>query len=129
MKKFLSILLILIYSTASFGMSVKEYYCCGKLSSVSVSFNTAGKIQKDATKNGGCCKTKWHVSKVNEKHIASDALALSAKHFTAVDFVVPYSIDICGFINTHPVKANAIHGPPLVYDATPIYIYNCVFRI
>ena len=127
MKKILSILLIIIYSSAVFGMSVKEYYCCGKLSSVSVSFNTAGKI--DEPKKGGCCKTKFHVSKVKENHIASDAVAFNTKHFSHTDFIIPYTIDICRFTGSLPVKANAIHGPPLVYDSTPIYIYNCVFRI
>src|ERR1700759_5353274 len=103
MKKLLSILLIIVYSTASFGMSVQEYYCCGKLSSVSVSFATAGKIQGEQSKNGGCCKTKFHVSKVKENHIASDAVALSAKHFFHPDFIIPYTIAVYNFAGSQTV--------------------------
>jgi len=126
MKKILSILLIVIYSTATFGMSVKELYCCGKLTSVSVSFNTVNKEKQ--SKDDGCCKTKYHSYKINDNHIIAKGIAFATAHFFHPQTTL-ISFDNISFINTQIDKPVGIHDPPLINGNLPIYIFNCVFRI
>jgi hypothetical protein len=130
MKKVLSILLIIIYSTATFGMSVKEFYCCGKLKTISVSFNNADKVTSEKlTKNDGCCKTKYHVSKIKDNHVSSNVATLAAKHFTHPEVIFP-ALDILPVSDVQFQESNAIHGPPpLLHGNTPIYIFIRVLRI
>jgi hypothetical protein len=126
MKKILSILLIMIYGTATFGMSVKEFYCCGKLKSVSVSFNIFSKSKQ--TKDDGCCKTKYHSAKVKDNHIASDKVVFNAKKIVVApvnfNILVPFV-----FANQKIVLSNEINGPPILYERVPVYILNCNYRI
>ena len=126
MKKFLSILLITIYSTAIFGMSVKEFYCCGKLTSVSISFNNIGKEKQ--TKDDGCCKAKFHFSKVKDNHIGGDAAKFSAKQFVHPQINL-FTSDIVAFTNSQLNAPNGIHDPPLFHGNTPIYIFILVLRV
>jgi hypothetical protein len=129
MKKFLSILLISIYSMATFGMSVKQMYCCGNLKSISIAINIADKEKNEKqTKNDGCCKTTCHSFKVKDKHIASGTITFNAKPFVPVFAFSPvfnFNIPSHPFVDT----SNEIHGPPLLHGNTPMYIFNCVFRI
>lgn len=129
MKKFLSILLILIYSTATFGMTVKEFYCCGKLASVSISFNAdSKKTCGNKVKSGGCCKTKFHFSKIKDNHQAADALKLPVKHIAHLDIYLP----VLNSDNTSIAQVNTasgVHDPPILHSSTPVYIFIRVLRI
>jgi hypothetical protein len=131
MKKLLSILLIAIYSTASFGMSVKEFYCYGKLTSVSVSLtpdNTApacGMKMKDR----GCCKTKTHFVKVKDNHVASVAAALTAKHFAYTNIINFTALNVVALADSKLGTSVGINDPPLLHSSTPAYIFNRVIRI
>jgi hypothetical protein len=127
MKKLLSILLIAIYSTATFGMTVKEFYCCGKLKSFSVSFSANSKEKQN--KESGCCKTKYHISKVKDNHTTPDAVAFTAKHFVHSEIIFS-ALNIVPVNNIQLQESNAIHGPPpLLHGNTPIYIFIRVLRI
>jgi hypothetical protein len=126
MKKILSILLITIYSAATFGMSVKEFYCCGKLTSVSISFNNIGKEKQ--TKDDGCCKTKFHFSKVKDSHVASHAVTFNAKHFAYSDIEFS-ALNSFTFTNAPLDASGGIHDPPILHGNTPIYIFISTFRI
>ena len=50
MKKLSLILLILIYTSSTFGMVVKEFYCCGKLASVSLLFSSESKQKAEKSR-------------------------------------------------------------------------------
>jgi hypothetical protein len=129
MKKILSILLITIYSMATFGMSVKQLYCCGNLKSISIAINIADKEKSEKqAKDNGCCKTKYQSFKVKDNHIASGGIALTEKQFI---HIFNYSPAFVSIVFSHPTSdsSNGIHGPPLLRDGTPLYIFNCVFRI
>ena len=129
MKKIASILLILVYSLATFGVGLKEFYCCGKLKSVGVAFADFGKDKSCKGDNGdeGCCKTRYHYHKVKDNHLATDCTATQAKltidlHLHAIS-VQPIVLGL-GQI----AVINGIHAPPFDRQV-PIYISNCVFRI
>jgi len=132
MKKLLSILLIAIYSTASLGMSVKEFYCCGKLTSVALSFTSDSNQStcKKEVKDCDCCKTKSHLLKVKDNHVASSGVGtLTTKHFAHSDIINFTAFDIAAFANPQLNTSNGINDPPLLHSSTPTYIFIRVIRI
>src|SRR3954469_57946 len=128
MKKAALILLILIYSMSTFGIGLKEFYCCGKLTSVSITLLDTGKEKcKKGDSKDDCCKSKYQFLQVKDKHFASVhpslpyknsiELASTTSSFHTVS-LIPQEIDVI----------NGSHAPPL-YQGIPIYISNCVFKI
>ena len=128
MKKIAVILLILNYSVSGFGFSLREFYCCGKLQSVSVS--TADVDQDNSCrgdKKGDCCKTKYQYFKVKDNHLASAHVAPLLNSFSDIPTITSSSQSISFAIQGIEV-INGSHAPPL-HKGIPIYISNCVFRI
>jgi hypothetical protein len=128
MKKISLILLICIYWLSSFGISLKEFYCCGKLESISVSFvpDQKNTCKKDRT-DDGCCKTKYQYFKVDDKHLTVVAADIPSKlSFEAVSFI-PSLLVISSPI-FYKVVTNGSHAPPFI-QAVRIYKLNRVFRI
>ena len=128
MKKVALILLIITYSMSSFGVSLKEFYCCGKLKSVSVSLVNTEKAK--CNKGGledGCCKLEFKTLKVKDNHFAS----------IHPEALIKYSVELLSngttyeplvFTSQKVDLINGSHAPPL-HKGIPIYISNCVFRI
>jgi hypothetical protein len=128
MKKAFLIFLVLIYSMSAFGVSLKEFYCCGKLESISVTFAGAKKDKCSKDDNTDlCCKTKFHVLKVKDTHVAPADLSLPFKYCTE-QLPLATSYDELHFNFSEVKITNGSHAPP-VKKAVPIYIYNCVFRV
>lgn len=128
MKKIVLILLISIYSLSTFGVSLKEFYCCGKLKSVTLTLANEGKEKcgKGDSKNG-CCKTKIQSFKVKDSHLAAAHLATPLKYYTEL-YNFTTSLQPVAFANCEAEVTNGSHAPPL-YRGVPVYISNCVFRI
>ena len=128
MKKAALISLIILYSLSSVGISFKEFYCCGKLKSVSV---VLADLQKDQCRHGNskdeCCKFKYQSLKVNDTHFAADQVHAPANFYTDLRIPeTPFPTDV--LIISEARIINGSHAPPL-YRGVPVYIYNCVFRI
>lgn len=128
MKKITIILLLGIYSLSTFGLSLKSFYCCGKLKSVKVSI-AQDQQQKCANDDGtsDCCQTKYQLFKVKDNHVAGDVLSAPALHFSYLHlFTSPYQI-----VN-YSAKKNDVANPstaPPPHHTVPDYIFDCVFRI
>src|SRR5712671_2111887 len=90
MKKTALLLLICIYSLSTFGVSLKEFYCCGKLKSVALTLREYEKQKCKSDDNSGCCKTKFQFYKINDKHFAADILSSPVKHFSYLPSFTPY---------------------------------------
>ena len=129
MKKIALILLISIYSLATLGVSLKGFYCCGNLKSVSIAL-TGKTTQKGGKGNGqdGCCKTSYQFFKVNEKHIAADGINSPVNHSTLVHFFIIAFYQASFLPSQSPDVANGSHAPPL-YNGVPVYLSNRIFRI
>lgn len=131
MKKILSIWLLVLYTTASFGFSVKQFYCCGQLKTVS--FTLKQDVKETCSKGnekGGCCKNQFHNLKVKDTHIASDEFGNTAKYFTGLYLPTPvifYQGPVFTIIEQVSI-ANPTNAPPL-HGSVPIYIFNCIYRI
>lgn len=127
MKKIVLILLISIYSLSAFGVSIKEFYCCGKLVSVTVVVADEGKDKCGmGDNNEGCCKTKYQFFKVKDKHLTTGEFTTPAKYFTDVVSFNPTYQTI--FLSQLVEIINGSHAPPF-HTGVPIYISNCVFRV
>lgn len=130
MKKVVAILLLIIYTTASFGFSVKQFYCCGKLKSISfaVSRDAKEKCSKGNEK-GGCCQNKYLTFKVKDNYVAADNVVNPAKHFAHLYVFTPFyqSPDFSTFRQINTVL-NPGNAPPLNYGVQ-VYILNCTYRM
>ena len=128
MKKAALILLICIYSLATMGFTLKQFYCCGKLKSTT--FSLVQGEQKSCGKGNeksGCCDNKYQFFKVKDKHITAEGLHSPLKHFVGLHLYTPSFHDI-SFASQKTIVAYRSNAPPF-HISVPIYIYNCVFRI
>lgn len=131
MKKAISILLLLLYATTSFGFSVKQFHCCGQLKSVSFTVKQVSneKYVKGYEKER-CCENQFSNLKIEDTHLLSGQLSSAVKYFTKLFPATFDSYDhSSGFTIIKRVSsADSTHAPPLHGDI-PIYIFNCTYRI
>lgn len=129
MKKIALILLICIYTLSSFGIGVRQFYCCGKLKSTDIIY-----VQQESKEKcgkgiamGGCCQTKFKSLKVKDSHVAADAINTPVKHFTDLFLYTP-SFEVAALTNQPMGVTNTSHAPPL-HHGVAIYILHCTYRI
>lgn len=128
MKKAALILLVCIYSLATMGFSLKQFYCCGKLKSTTFSL-----LQQDKKECGkgnersGCCDNKYQFFKVKDKYISADEVHSPVKHFVDLHLYTP-TLQHISFLSQKTTIAYKGNAPPLA-TGVPIYIHNCIFRI
>lgn len=127
MKKAALILLIGIYSLATMGFSLKEFYCCGKLKSINLSLTPDIKKNCDKGEGDGCCDNKYQFFKVKDNHISADQISSPAIYFTDLDLYT-HTSQITTISVEKTTVAYSSHAPPL-YKGVAVYISNCVFRI
>jgi len=129
MKKFTIISLICVYALATMGFTLKEFYCCGKFQSVSLSLAASenNKCEKGSNDNDRCCKNKFQYFKVKDNHVISAQLSLPINLFAGLHLYNPSLQNIIFFPQKNTV-AYSSNAPPLHYGV-PDYIFNCVFRI
>ncbi|RAJ33017.1 HYC_CC_PP family protein [Pedobacter cryoconitis] len=131
MKKALSILLLLLYTTASFGLGVKQFYCCGQLRSISFTIqqDVNEKCSKDMDKEQ-CCEIQLSSLEVKDIHLLSSQSDNQVKHFN--------NLFLSAFRNYHPapsfdgverIPIASSTNAPLLHGGVPIYMFNCTYRI
>ena len=127
-KKALIIFLLFIYTLASFGIGVRQFYCCGKLKSVNLTYvQTKNGKCKMGNEKTGCCKTKFQSIKVKDAHIAAEKW----HHLTKVFIPVFHQFfQFAVVVPTQYLSAyhQCAHAPP-ISAITPLYQLNCVYRI
>lgn len=128
MKKLALILLTAVYMLSTVGVAVSQFYCCSELKSVNFSLSNAEyKTCTNDTKDDGCCKTTHQYLKVKDSHVSADVVSFPEKYFSILHTGFP----VYGFIapeKQQAAAANNINAPPLL-SGTPIYIFNCTYRI
>ncbi|MGN6196685.1 MAG: HYC_CC_PP family protein [Ginsengibacter sp.] len=128
LKKITVIFLLSIYSLSTLGMSLKSFYCCGNLKSVTVTLTDAQQ-NTCATQNAtnDCCKIKYQFFKVKDDHVAGDVVSTPVLHFIYLHLFTP-SFKLIDYPSEQIFVANRSNAPPLIHTV-PDYIFNCVFRI
>lgn len=127
MKKAALILLICIYSVATMGFSLKQFYCCGKLKSVTVALTQDAKRKCSKGSGSGCCDNKYQFFKVKDKHKSANTVSCPVNHFTDLHLYTS-SFSNTTFAALKTTITYSSHAPPL-HLGVPVYIYNCVFLI
>ena len=128
MKRSLLIFLICIYTSATFGIGVKSFYCCNQLKSTSFAFILVSENScKKKNKMRNCCKTKYQFYKVSDSHQAAIAVSAAENGFEQLIFS-PSFYSIIPIVQQTIFVANNSHAPPL-HNGIPIYIFDCVYRI
>ncbi|MEP6950055.1 MAG: hypothetical protein ABI863_12295 [Ginsengibacter sp.] len=125
MKKVAVILLICIYSLAIMGFSLKQFYCCGNLKTVTLSLFGGKKISLG---KNDCCKTTYRFFKLNQNHIGAGQIHSPVHHFTLADYIFLSSGREIFLSPQGLFVAHKSHAPPL-YNGVPIYLSNRVFLI
>ena len=121
MKKAALILLLTVYGLASFGVGLKQFYCCGKLASTQIGFTHQQKTEKD------CCQTVYHFFKVSDTHGAAADIISPEKDIILLDLTpVNEGTTIASY--QIPSVANGSNAPPL-HCGVPIFIFNCIYRL
>lgn len=129
MKKWGLIVLLTIYATASFGVSIQQFYCCNQLKSTSIRFvpaeeNSCG--MKHKMKD--CCKTKVKFVKQQDTHFAQSAKTFvpSLTYADVVHFFPELTLPVFigGISPNTPIK-----GPPLIHPGISLYQFYCNYRI
>ncbi|WP_074237707.1 hypothetical protein [Chitinophaga niabensis] len=123
MKKVLLILLICVYAISTFGVSIKEFHCCGQLKSVGISYITV--LHNNA--NSDCCETTHHFYKITTSHLAAKHVKKPVKPVTDQTFSL-YPSGITFTIPRLSSYTNTTRAYPVPFKA-PIYTRHCVFRI
>ena len=128
MKKASLIILLCLYALSISGIGIKQFYCCGELSSTTISFVQEVKEkcgQED--RMGDCCRTNFTSLKVKDNHIAADGIYIPVKqiinlHLLTLPFQVPVLVN-------QPMDVACSSHPPPVQLTVPSYILHCIYRI
>jgi hypothetical protein len=127
-KKITAILLLSLYSLSTLGLSLKSFYCCGDLKSVTVSLTQDEQKQcSRGDDKSDCCKTKYQYLKVKDSYVNADVVNIPDLHFS--DFHLLYeSVQAINYSSQDSHISHLSNSPPLLHSV-PDYIFNCVFRI
>jgi hypothetical protein len=111
------------------GISISEFYCCGKLKTVHVNIGNEGavKCNKDDSKTG-CCQTNQEFFKVKDSHLTVSEIHAPARNFSEIDEVISFFELNTVFETSNGQVSDRIHAPPPDL-LRPLYILNCVYRI
>lgn len=121
-------MLLSIYSLSTLGLSLKSFYCCGKLKTVSITLSQD--LQKKCTKadnSKDCCQTKYQVVKVKDTHVVADHVNSPVKNFIEIN-LFSSAFQTIHFLTQKDLIEYKNNAPPLI-QGVPAYIFNRVFRI
>lgn len=124
MKRTALLILTLLYTLSSFGMSVERFYCCGKLAHTTYALGDNG--NQVAKKADNCCKTVKTTFKVKDNHFSAKTV-LDFKNAVAVIVPVffvpaPQERTDSPVLNVYDSQAPPVHRNPL-------YLLYANFRI
>lgn len=129
MKKAIVILLLFFYLIPAIGVSISVHYCCGKLASVSLTYDQVGNCAcgKKALKRK-CCKTKNTIVKLKDVQKNSSQIILkSFKELKGQPALC--SKQLLAYQNPTLFLADNVYPPPLSQTGKPLYLRLRVFRI
>ena len=122
------ILLFCIYAAASFGISIKQFYCCNQLKSTSISYAAVSESTCDMKhKMKDCCKTKVKFVKSQDTHFAKTGLTSMPSLELHTNITAFYST--IQLVNYKGAIAVPQSNPPPLNSPIPLYQFYCNYRI
>ena len=127
MKKYVVILLMLVYGLPSTGASLHLHFCCGKLDDVSFSLKHKPGCKKEGSDNKACCNNVALDLKIDADQ---QPLIKSMPVFNHAPATAPvYPSWQAALPAMQVLAANKAHAPPPISALIPVYLKKCVFRI
>ncbi len=128
MRRFLAILLLLIYTTSVFGVTVHVHYCMKKYAGISFLHNKNQACKKCGMKNtkNGCCKDEQKKILLKTDHqqgLNTFVKTPPAQKIAFALFHTEYNISSPSFNIPY-----AVHAPPIL-QKNELHILNSVFLI
>jgi hypothetical protein len=127
MKKLTLIVYLLLYCASSFGVAIRQFYCCSRLESTLLLLSS---VEKDNSRSKddkkGCCDTRFQSFKVKDYH--APAANVNAPTLFAVDLHLLYLVSIFSGMAAPKATAPSIHSPP-INRTVSLCVINSVFRI
>ncbi len=124
MKKILSILLMLIYTTASSGTVLSLHYCMGDLAGISVGEKVSSQCGKCGMQDKDCCHDQPVIIKI--ENADAQQTAVVSCNFTAPDLPVVHHIKP---LDTRSPKTLFSNNLSYIDGRPPAYVLHCVYRI
>ena len=132
MKKFIAVILAVLYLGSSTGATIHMHYCMGKLADWGLSHSgakTCGScgMEKSNEKDNGCCKDEQKfIKNTTDQKTAEPSLLL--KNIFSEAFIADYPelplLQVSSLIEENPVS----HAPPRSHGVA-VYIFNQTFLI
>ncbi len=131
MKKLLAISMLLIYTLGTTGVAVASHFCCGRLAAVHIEYAlSSSPNQASGQGMQGCCGDMTHFYKVQDaQQAAVNDISLNAPLVQTPLISFTFERLLAILQPSGIVSFNTLHAPPLLTDATPLYIQLSVFRI
>jgi len=128
MRKTVVLFLTLLYTLSTSGVTISNFYCCGKLKETSLFSDLEGKrgCEKDGITDD-CCKTKIHFVKVSDQHSLASRIKVNHEdQVTLLPFLPASTI----YVHNIAVPCSSVltKAPPLARKQ-PVYLDHCTFRI
>jgi len=122
------IILFCIYAAASFGVSIKQFYCCNQLKSTTISYAAVEESSCGMShKMKDCCKTKVKFVKSQDTHFAKTGLTSMPSLEVHTNTTTFFSTT--PFINYKGAISVPQSNPPPLHAGIPLYQYYCNYRI
>ena len=129
MKKFVVLLLLLVYGSATMGATIHVHYCMNQLVGWSLIDSNDHPCQTcGMEKKGSCCKDSKAQIKLAADQQKSESSA--SANFNSYQFCLfPIVSDYLQIASTEPEARQLISRPPplLPYSASPEFL--CVFKV
>jgi hypothetical protein len=122
------IFLFCIYAAASFGVSIKQFYCCNQLKSTTISYTAVEERSCGMShKMKNCCKTKVKFVKSQDTHFAKTGLISMPSFELHANTTSFYSIN--QLVSYKSVIAVPQSNPPPLQTSIPLYQFYCNYRV
>ena len=122
MKRTTLLFLTVIYLLSLVGIGINRFYCCGNLTSVTLTYASADHTDKD-----NCCKHESKSFKIKDSHVTVNTTVLGQA--TPALLPIPAYQTAVNILTEQDNPINYQANAPPDNPAIPIYTLNCAYRI
>jgi hypothetical protein len=124
-KKFLAILLLLVYTAASSGTVMSAHYCMGEFAGISIGEKQQEQCGYCGMDDAGCCHDLLQVVKIDDSQLVKTSLVTFDYKYVVPPIKQTFPIVILFKEGKNKFNQRSSTDPP----GPPVYLRNCVFRI
>ena len=122
-KKFLVILLLIVYSASAIGTTINMHYCMNKISDWSFSSKKKDKCAKCGMSNNGCCKDEKKEIKISSDQQKAE-YAQNVKFNIGAVIIHHYIFPAKNLYSINKPFIAYLHSPPLILQDNKQAFYS-----